>query len=1709
MKRKATLFSLFMLFGFMLKAQMTLYDSLKARYDSLQPYVQTGLLADRNPQAPLIINAHSNPLKLNGINDTTISASMWRSLHMYLYHMAYDTTALNFHPSTYELHFDMAMYGQSRAGLSMNQLLALYPKTDIVLGLIDREFNMITSEAWDSAYIRIDTLSNRYFLNAGTIHINDTVFLDTVNYSTHPDSIIVVDTTYYVDPNIIASRSFSTHRSIVLGALHSQAFATGSNPTVQFYIPSSFLMELPGVGATYEIDFDDGLGFRPWPSDSISISYTSYGEKNIVIRTPNNGPHADTYPYLISTTKISVTELVHGPPDDRISLPSPLIDSCTIDYSDYGSGEGIGFVKYRYNAGPNPGLHKPVIILEGFESAMTKSSIHDHGNAFGFGALNWYTLSTGDFGGAAPQLKQFPDMMDSLRSSGYDIILLDFYTNRTTIQQNGNLFINLVRYVNNQLKANGSHEEIVVIGPSMGGLISRWGLRKMELEGCCHNTRLFCSMSAPHQGANIPLGLQEFLHDLGYDFNLDGMTDPAKKLYDEALNSPVSHQMLVYHRNPAAAAIRAAFVHELDSMGFPKSCRLVGMTNGSAEGRGQQQNNEELTGNFLMGGDMLVSLKEKLHAPLALHDFFAPALGLIDYITGQNTTTNHPWTIGYAEAYAINNSNGTPSTQLILERGDNLDDNLNRWYQHLTVYGVGLGALVLNDLVHEIAKVPFVGFGCLPCPVITGLRWASYFTISATFAAILVTKWLHNEAVNYNYTNHYRYVNNYPTLSYDNAPGDYTNSQQDIFDASDGVVRVSFGHHTFIPTVSALAIDTTDLFINIQDHKDLLIQTGKIPFEFVYFNEVGKAKISVNQAHLQITDDNISYIMKILRMTDNPIQGPQNGQPLVLSNYYNYGEPKQADAPARILKSTRIVNQGLLHVNHYGKVGYLTSPYDSTQAGSSFQVETFNAPCGGAHVEIENGGQMILGGTGQNFNRAEAIFHSNSILEIYDGGKLTIHDLSRLLIEDGAQLVIHPGAIIELLGNSAVLEIAGKIVLKDNANFTFTGDGMIRLDQQVTNANKAQYWDIGLNSSMTLEGAGKQDVVLEVVQSALIPQALDSIVLKKGKVLIRKDQRFNIFSGVVFDSVDVTASDTAHLHSGVRLHGQQKARIDHSDFSYGKYGIQALLLNQQYPITITNSTFSNNTTGLHTRGKQVTLENSSVTHNSSIGWWAQDMDGYSATIGSQFEHNFMQGISFNGQQGSTIYLNDVNADHNYKGVETNGADVEAVCSHFDNNGHIGLYVHDGDIFIGGQSGNSFQNNTYGIYIDNVANLAIADGVNNFVGSTTYIAGDFSVQATSYLHYNSTTQQYLLDVKDNNMPSTGSGFVPVDVYLSGNQLNLQNWSPYNPIGNLMTSCDMTSSAVNLPQLFFSNSTDITVVVGNPGDGGGTERRMNDAIVLATDQMSNNATGEIVNDLKALDIFDEIFTQVHANENWPSLSADESLMLQLAYYYAQIALSNAYKYEALSLNRAGTNDPDPYVSALINEANRRLSHLDSGEDYDAYFELELSIAHLYRLGEYYTQALEQLSEMSRLFSGNESSIIDYWDCVCKAEKDLLLEHITAEQFLSQSNYCYRLAPSHKRQLLPPGRGVYVKNKTKGDHSLSILIHPNPSARKASAMFDKVGKGASIRVITSAGDVLFEKPLVGGSTEFMLSAPSSGVYVVQLLSGSNTAKAKWVVQ
>ncbi|MER7622504.1 hypothetical protein [Streptomyces sp. NPDC126503] len=179
-----------------------------------------------------------------------------------------------------------------------------------------------------------------------------------------------------------------------------------------------------------------------------------------------------------------------------------------------------------------------------------------------------------------------PGFLDQLRARGFDIVLIGFDERHTHIQHNAEVARQaILRTVAERLGG----EPLVVGGVSMGGIITRYALAKMENDGYDHQTATYLSYDSPHNGAWIPLVLQQ----MAYFFEKLAPAEPSQAAL---IRSPAAQQLLwawvpdsTYTGEVATASeLRREFVRELADLGnFPRRPRLLGVTNGRGDGVGR------------------------------------------------------------------------------------------------------------------------------------------------------------------------------------------------------------------------------------------------------------------------------------------------------------------------------------------------------------------------------------------------------------------------------------------------------------------------------------------------------------------------------------------------------------------------------------------------------------------------------------------------------------------------------------------------------------------------------------------------------------------------------------------------------------------------------------------------------------------------------------------------------------------------------------------------------------------------------------------------------------------------------------------------------------------------------------------------------------------------------------------------------------------
>lgn len=199
------------------------------------------------------------------------------------------------------------------------------------------------------------------------------------------------------------------------------------------------------------------------------------------------------------------------------------------------------------------GITKPVILADGF-----------HGGGTSLDEM-WDGLERGAY-----------PFITELRRRGHDLIILGFDDCTASILDNARVAQECIMRA---IAERMGDAPLTVGGFSMGGLITRYALAKLEVERMDHQTALYISYDSPHHGAWMPIALQAMAHSLGPQSDLSKL-----------VNSPAARQLLWRHipnllTAPHEDPLRTEFLATLKRFGdWPQRPRKLAVANGKGEG---------------------------------------------------------------------------------------------------------------------------------------------------------------------------------------------------------------------------------------------------------------------------------------------------------------------------------------------------------------------------------------------------------------------------------------------------------------------------------------------------------------------------------------------------------------------------------------------------------------------------------------------------------------------------------------------------------------------------------------------------------------------------------------------------------------------------------------------------------------------------------------------------------------------------------------------------------------------------------------------------------------------------------------------------------------------------------------------------------------------------------------------------------------------
>ena len=269
------------------------------------------------------------------------------------------------------------------------------------------------------------------------------------------------------------------------------ACAVGNENTVENHV--TVIIKNVDSLSTIQIDsiwFDAGKGDGFMPISlgvPFDVHYTTDGEKEVALKVIKNGRT------FLSHSILKVKQIEISPSSVDISNFTSTLFS-----AEYGGSEYHAMVTSRITAG----FDNPLIVSEGFDPWRLQTWVKDTS-----------ITRFNEFSGYTNIENKIENTLFNFFASNYDVYYIDWVNCGADIRGNAEVLKAIIRWINGQKNPNTSNKNIVM-GQSMGGLIARYALRSMEIDGESHQTKLFISHDVPYLGANVSPGLMHTYWDL-------------------------------------------------------------------------------------------------------------------------------------------------------------------------------------------------------------------------------------------------------------------------------------------------------------------------------------------------------------------------------------------------------------------------------------------------------------------------------------------------------------------------------------------------------------------------------------------------------------------------------------------------------------------------------------------------------------------------------------------------------------------------------------------------------------------------------------------------------------------------------------------------------------------------------------------------------------------------------------------------------------------------------------------------------------------------------------------------------------------------------------------------------------------------------------------------------------------------------------------
>lgn len=319
-------------------------------------------------------------------------------------------------------------------------------------------------------------------------------------------------------------------------------------------------------------------------------------------------------------------------------------------------------------------------------------------------------------------------------------------------------------------------------------------------------------------------------------------------------------------------------------------------------------------------------------------------------------------------------------------------------------------------------------------------------------------------------------------------------------------------YHSFIPTTSALGIETDSYHMNV--FQALAQNPSLTPFDRIY------GVPGANTMHSEITPDIIAVVL------EEVLAGGASPQPVVSALGGDQSQFNFAGADNYTLYDTEVISGGALYINNM--LPLLAGTDQGSLPVPNTEVNVRTSGCG-AIVTIGDGGTFKIGDgnyglTGKLELRKDSelilregglividehssIFVKNGAELIIDGGTLDMKNGARVVIEEGAVLRFKGGDAIQLFGQLSSIDLYGTIEIDDDVvmEIKMAGDdgGKLRCFNNGISING------GAGSEFIVSGAGQHDAIIEIFPGKALRTSYEfgALRLRDGRVNIHSDGR--------------------------------------------------------------------------------------------------------------------------------------------------------------------------------------------------------------------------------------------------------------------------------------------------------------------------------------------------------------------------------------------------------------------------------------------------------------------------------------------------------------------------------------------------------------------------------------------------------------------------